>query len=94
MYASHVAEQVQDGQLECKQFAVMVKKLVKPNPLTVLDPLLKFTQVGVLGILGGYDNGAKFFPLLVLTVLLSYEIKAQHSLQHLHDRQEILLLHP
>ena len=91
--AGHVSEQVQDCQFERQQFAVVVKKLIQPDPLTVLYPLLKLTQVGVLGILGGDDNGAEVFPLLVLAVLLSYEIKAQHSLQHLHDGQQILLRH-
>lgn len=70
---------------------MMVEKLIQPDPLTILNPLLKLAQVGVLGILGGNDNGAQFFPFFVFTELFSYEIKADHSLQHLHDCQQILL---
>lgn len=90
MYPRHIPQYFDNEHLQLHLLAAMMYELVNPNPLAVLQPLLEFRQIRVLRVFGG-DDDAGILVVLVLAELLPDVVEAEHAMQQLHNRIDVLV---
>ena len=75
MNSGHIAQGLYNQHLKLYLLAVMMYELIHSNPFTILQPYLKFREIGVFCIFG-WDDDANILIILVITEFLSDIIKA------------------
>jgi hypothetical protein len=83
MNSCHIAQGLYNQHLELYLLAIMVYELIHPNPFAILQPFLKFGEIGILSIFG-WDDDANILIILVIAEFLSDVVEAEYLMEEVH----------
>ena len=83
MNSGHIAQGLYDQHLELYLLAIMVYELIHSNPFAILQPFLKFGEIGILSIFG-WDDDANILIILVIAEFLSDVVEAEYFVEEVH----------
>ena len=83
MNSGHIAQGLYDQHLELYLLAIMVYELIHSNPFAILQPFLKFREIGVFRIFR-WDDDANILIILVIAEFLSDVVEAEYFVEEVH----------
>jgi hypothetical protein len=83
MNSGHIAQGLYNQHLELYLLAIMVYELIHSNPFAILQPFLKFGEIGVFRIFG-WDDDANILIILVIAEFLSDVVEAEYFVEEVH----------